>query len=68
MTPTPETCHIGCHVGKVGANYAGATMCYIGANDDGAEIRVHFLKSNYKGHNCAKKNLKEAKMQKSLFL
>jgi hypothetical protein len=40
----PEACHIGCHVGKVGANYVGATMCYLGANDDGAEIRVHFLK------------------------
>jgi hypothetical protein len=40
----PGTCHIGCHVGKVGANYVGATMCYLGANDDGAEVRVHFLK------------------------
>jgi hypothetical protein len=35
----PETCHIGCHVGKV-----GATMCYLGANDDDAEVKVHFLK------------------------
>jgi hypothetical protein len=39
MAPTPVTCHIGCHVGKV-----GATICYLDANDDGAEVRVHFLK------------------------
>jgi hypothetical protein len=39
MAPTPETCHIGYHVGKVGTNYVGATMCYLGA-----EVRVHFLK------------------------
>jgi hypothetical protein len=40
----PETCHIGCHVGKVGANGTGVDVCYLGANDDGAEVGVHFLK------------------------
>jgi hypothetical protein len=60
---SPETCHIACRVGKVGANYVSATMRYLGANDDVAEVRVHFLKWNCKGHNCAK-NPKKAKIQK----
>jgi hypothetical protein len=32
MAPPPRTCHIGCHVGKVGTN------------DDDVEVGVHFLK------------------------
>jgi hypothetical protein len=34
----PRTCHIVCHVEKVGANYVGATVRYLGANDDGARL------------------------------
>jgi hypothetical protein len=37
------------------ANNIGAGTHKLGANDDGAELRVHFLKSNCQGHNCAKK-------------
>jgi hypothetical protein len=40
----PRTCHIGCHVGKVGANGTGVVVRYLGANDDGAEVEVHFFK------------------------
>jgi hypothetical protein len=40
----PGTCHIGCHVGKVGANGTGVAVRYLGANDDGAEVGVYFLK------------------------
>jgi hypothetical protein len=40
----PRTCHIGWHVEKVGANGTGVVVRYLGANDDGAEVEVHFLK------------------------
>jgi hypothetical protein len=63
----PGTCHIACHVGKVGTNYVGATMRYLGANDDDAEVRVHFLKWNYKGYTYAKKP-KMVKIQKVGYL
>jgi hypothetical protein len=41
---SPRTCHIGCHVGKVSANGTGVVVRYLGANDDSAEVGVHFLK------------------------
>jgi hypothetical protein len=44
MTSTPETCHIVCHVEIVDANYIGATMRYLGVNDDDVEVEIHFLK------------------------
>jgi hypothetical protein len=39
----PETCHIVCHVGKVSANGTGVAVCYLGDNDDGNEVGVHFF-------------------------
>jgi hypothetical protein len=58
------TCHIGCHVGKVGANGTGVAVRYLDANDDGAEVGVHFLKWNCKGYSCEKtqKGLKSKKI------
>jgi hypothetical protein len=32
------------HVGKVGANGTGIVVRYLGANDDDAEVGVHFFK------------------------
>jgi hypothetical protein len=40
----PGTCHIGCHVGKVGANSTDVAVCYLGVNDDGVEVEINFLK------------------------
>jgi hypothetical protein len=43
------------HVRQTYANNIGAGTHNLGVNDDGAERRVHFLKRNCEGHNCAKK-------------
>jgi hypothetical protein len=60
----PGTCHIGCHVGKVGANGTGVVVRYLGANDDGAEVGSIFLNETAKGIVVQKKP-KKAKIQKS---
>jgi hypothetical protein len=49
---------LGLHVRQTGAKNVGAGTHKLGAKDDGAEHRVHFLKCNCQGHNCAKKTQK----------
>jgi hypothetical protein len=46
MAPTPLTRHdqLVFHVRQAGANIVGVDRHNIDANDDGAELRVHFLK------------------------
>jgi hypothetical protein len=36
--------HLGFHVRQAGTNIVGADRHNLGANDDGVEVRVHFLK------------------------
>jgi hypothetical protein len=65
MALTP--CHIGAtskYVFYLGAKTNGVSMFILGANDDGAEVGVYFLKSNCKGHSCENKTLKGLKCKK----
>jgi hypothetical protein len=47
-----------------GAIYIGAETCNLGANNDGAEVRVHFLNSNLEGHSCENLSQKGPKSKK----
>jgi hypothetical protein len=51
MAPTPLTRHCppSRHVRQTGANIIGADTQKLGANDDGAELRVHFLNETARG-------------------
>jgi hypothetical protein len=46
LGPDPLTRHrqLALHVSDIGANNIGAGTHKLGANDDGAELRVYFLK------------------------
>jgi hypothetical protein len=62
--PLTRPHHLTVHIRQAGAIYVGAVTHYLGANYNGAEPGVYFLKQNCKGHSCAKKP-KMAKLQKS---
>jgi hypothetical protein len=68
MAPTTLTRHdqLGFHVRQTDANNIGAGTHKLGANDDGVELKVHFLKRNCQGHNCAKKNPEKCQFAKKL--
>jgi hypothetical protein len=63
MVPTPDTSRPA-RIPRTDVNNIGAGTHKLGANDDGAELRVHFLKRNCQRHNYAKKNPKRANLQK----
>jgi hypothetical protein len=42
----------------LGAKTNGVSMLTLGANDDGTEVGIYFLKSNRKGHSCKNKTQK----------
>jgi hypothetical protein len=48
----------------LGSKTNGVSMLTLGANDDGAEVGVYFLKSNCKGHSYENKTLKGLKCKK----
>jgi hypothetical protein len=48
----------------LGAIYIGAETCKLGANNNGAKVRVHFLNSNQKERSCENLSQKGSKSKK----